>query len=64
MGPDLGIRVRIVLAVFQARGHVEHLPHRGITKRGRSQFRHVVPDVPVGIDAALLNQHRPQRADH
>ncbi|MNF72660.1 hypothetical protein D3C84_546420 [compost metagenome] len=64
MGPDFGIRVRVVLAVFEARGHVEHLPYRGAAKRRIRQLRHIFGDPLASIDAPLRHQHGAQRADH
>ncbi|MNZ90401.1 hypothetical protein D3C78_1093610 [compost metagenome] len=63
MGPDLGIRVRVVLAVFEARRHVEHLPYRGAAKRRIRQFRYIFGNPLVSIDAPLRHQHGTQRAD-
>ncbi|MNV11377.1 hypothetical protein D3C71_1019410 [compost metagenome] len=64
MGPDLGIRVRVVLAVFEARRHVEHLPYRGATKRGVLQLRYIFVNPFASIDTPLRHQHGAQRADH
>ncbi len=64
MGPDLGLRVGVVLAELQARGHVEHLAHGGVAEGRGRELGHVVGDRLVGVERAFGHQHRAQRADH
>ena len=62
--PHFRFRVRVILAEFQARGHVEHLAHGGVAKCGFGQFRHILGHGLARIELAFCHQRRAQGAHH
>ena len=61
--PDVGARVGIVFAEFQAGGHVQHLLHGGICEGTALQLGQIVLHGQRRINGALFYQAERQHAD-